>query len=445
MDVVVGIDAGTTYCKAAVVGVGDRRELAQGRAPTPWRPVPTGHELDPEELVGAAAAAVAGALDGVPDARVAGLGVTSMAETGVLLGTGGAPLAPAIAWYDVRGDAEGRELAAAFGEDEFRWRTGLWTSSVATATKLRWLRGHAPDVVRAGRCWLNVAEWIVYRLGGRPVAELSLSCRTGWLDRDRRAWWRDALEWSGGREDLLPELVEAGTPAGAVAGDVLPRARGAVLTVAGHDHFAAALGAGATRAGDVFDSCGSAEAFVRALDGVPERGQVLAAVERGVNVAWHVLPGRRALLGGHRAGLGLDRVLRLLGVGDGGAAREALEARAVALDPPAGVRVDGVADERLAVGGLGWDASPELVWRAAVEEVARLDAELLGVLEQVAGPTARVLVAGGWSRSPSLMAAKRARLGELETVAAAEPGALGAALLAGQAAGVAAAVPGSSS
>lgn len=439
MDVLVGIDAGTTYCKAAVVGAGERRELGHGRAPTPWRPVPTGHELDPEELAGAAVAAVNGALDGVPDARVAGLGVTSMAETGVLLGPDGAPLSPAIAWYDVRGEVQGRELAAAFGEDEFRRRTGLWTSSVATATKLRWLRGHAPEVVRAARCWLNVAEWIVYRLGGRPVAELSLSCRTGWLDRDRRAWWQDVLEWSGGREGLLPELVEAGTPAGAVDGRVLPRARGAVLTVGGHDHFAAALGAGATRPGDVFDSCGSAEAFVRSLDGEIAREQVLTAVERGVNVAWHVLPGRRALLGGYRAGLGLDRVLRLLGLGDGGAAREGLEARALALAPPAEVRVEGIDGERLAIGGLGWDVSPELVWRAAVEEVARLDAELLGVLEQVAGPAGRVLVAGGWSRSPSLMAAKRARLGDLQIVPAREPGALGAALLAGQAAGLGAA------
>jgi hypothetical protein len=171
---------------------------------------------------------------------------------------------------------------------------------------------------------------------------------------------------------------------------------------------------------------------------------VLTAVERGVNVAWHVLPGRWALLGGYRAGLGLDRILHLLGVGSGDA-RSELEARALEVPPEAeGVRVSGLTDELATIAGLGWSPRPEVVWRAAVEEVARLDAAMLAAIEQVAGPTARVLAAGGWSRSPSLMAAKRARLGALENAPAEEPGARGAALLAGQAAGVVD-IPGSSS
>jgi sugar (pentulose or hexulose) kinase len=441
VDVLVGIDAGTTTCKAAAVAVDGGRELAHGHAPTPWWRVPTGHELDPEELVGAAVTAAAGALARVPDPRVVALGVTSMAETGVLLGPGDTPLGPSIAWYDVRGEPEGQQLADAFGEEEFMGRTGLWPSSVATATKLRWLWSRDPDLVRGARCWLNVAEWIVHRLGGRPVAELSLSCRTGWLDRERRSWWRDVLEWSGGPEELLPELVEAGAAVGTVSRG-LPQAQGAVLAVGGHDHLAAAVGAGATLPGDLFDSCGSAEAFVRALDAAPARETALAAVRAGINVGWHVLPGRRALLGGHRAGLGLQRILGLLGVRDG-AARDDLEARALAAPAGAdGLRVEGIVDEEATIHGLGWSPEPELVWRAAVEEVARLDAEMVGAIEQVAGPTARMLAAGGWSRSPALMAAKRARLGDLVAVAAVEPGALGAALLAGRAAGV---VPGASS
>ena len=47
----VGIDVGTSACKAAVVDE-DGRELAHGKAPTPWRQVPTGAEADPEALFG---------------------------------------------------------------------------------------------------------------------------------------------------------------------------------------------------------------------------------------------------------------------------------------------------------------------------------------------------------------------------------------------------------
>ena len=39
----LGLDLGTTSCKAAVVTL-DGRELAHGRAPVPWRRVPTGAE-----------------------------------------------------------------------------------------------------------------------------------------------------------------------------------------------------------------------------------------------------------------------------------------------------------------------------------------------------------------------------------------------------------------
>ena len=40
-DLLVGIDVGTSSCKAAVVDV-EGQELAHGKATTPWRRLPTG-------------------------------------------------------------------------------------------------------------------------------------------------------------------------------------------------------------------------------------------------------------------------------------------------------------------------------------------------------------------------------------------------------------------
>ena len=89
----VGIDIGTTFCKAAVVRAADGTEVAHGAAPTPWTVVPTGAELAPERLLDAAVAATA-AVEHTPGGPVAGVGVTSMAETGVLLDRNGRPKAP---------------------------------------------------------------------------------------------------------------------------------------------------------------------------------------------------------------------------------------------------------------------------------------------------------------------------------------------------------------
>ena len=84
--------------------------------------------------------------------------------------------------------------------------------------------------------------------------------------------------------------------------------------MAGHAHLGASAGAGATQPGDLFDSCGTAEARVRAVPPPVARADVRRLVAAHVTVGWHVLPGRQALLGASRAGLALRRFLALLGV-----------------------------------------------------------------------------------------------------------------------------------
>src|SRR5689334_21138046 len=106
-DLVVGIDVGTTWCKAAAVTL-DGREVAHGRRRTPWDNVPTGAEVDPLALAEAATDAAVNALHRVPGGRAVAVGVCSMGETGVMLDHSGEPLAPGIAWHDTRGEPESK-------------------------------------------------------------------------------------------------------------------------------------------------------------------------------------------------------------------------------------------------------------------------------------------------------------------------------------------------
>ena len=73
-ELLVGIDVGTTLCKAAVVRAADGAEVAYGATRTPWTVVPTGAELAPERLLEAALAATAAALEQAPPARWPGSG-----------------------------------------------------------------------------------------------------------------------------------------------------------------------------------------------------------------------------------------------------------------------------------------------------------------------------------------------------------------------------------
>ena len=308
-DLLLGIDVGTSYCKAAVVEAGAGRELAHGRTATPWRQVPTGAEMDPGALLEAVAAAVAEALAGAPEGRVRGVGVTSMAETGVALGDDDEILAPAIAWHDSRGAGQAAALADELGgAPDFSRRTGLPLTELCSLAKLRWLADHGA-FAKPPRRWLSVAEWVVRGAGGDKITELSLASRTGLLDLAERAPWPDALRAAGLSEGALGEPVFSGTPAGTVGGRVLgSRAGGAVLTVAGMDHPCAGLGVGVSAPGDVLDSCGTAEALVRVVAPPLDLEGVGVSVAHGITVGWHLTPGRQALLGALWSGLALREV-----------------------------------------------------------------------------------------------------------------------------------------
>ena len=137
----------------------------------------------------------------------------------------------------------------------------------------------------------------------------------------------------------------------AAAGPDLPATlRGAVLTVAGHDHPVAAVGCGVV----------GADGGVRLLrhrrgarsrgGRDPAGGAAGRLADRGINTVHHVLAGRRLLLGGTKAGLLLRRTLDLLGAADAGRRAELDAGRPATWTGPSrtdrtGVAVAGAAND----------------------------------------------------------------------------------------------------
>jgi sugar (pentulose or hexulose) kinase len=423
-DLLLGIDVGTSVCKAAVVDA-EGAELAHGQAPTPWTRVPTGAEAEPEALFAAAVSAAGAALADAPEGRVAAIGVTSIAESGVLLDEAGTVLHPAVAWHDARGAAEAEAMARAL--PDFAERTGLPATALCSLAKLKHLG------TRGAARWLNVGEWVVHRLGGRHVAELSLASRTGMLDVERVAPYAEALAWAGLPDDVLGDLVLAGTDAGRGDGAALPGTAGAVLTVAGHDHLVAGVGVGVVAPGDVLDSCGTAEALVRVVAPPLDAAARRRSVQDGLSVGWHVAEGRQVLLGGLWSGLALGEVLDELATGNAG--RAELDAGALATAPgdaPA-LELELHSLERPPLRLPG--GPPAAVWRAAIDTVAREVEAMLAHIDALAGPHTKVVVTGGWARDAAVLDSKR-RLGAMQAPPVVEAGCRGAALLAGVAAGL---------
>jgi sugar (pentulose or hexulose) kinase len=433
----VGIDVGSTRVKALVIDL-DGRELFGGHVETPWRITSSGAEAAPEDIYEAVLAATRSALAGASERRVLGVGVTGMAEALALLGGRGRAVAPAIAWYDGRGEQERDELEQQFGTDRFTSLTGLPVSTTASIVKLRWIRRHVPGAA-AARCALSVPEYIAHRLGGMRAAELSLASRTGLLDVGRARWATELFEWAGLSESLFPAALLAGSLLGTVVDPPvgLSQLRGAAIAMGGQDHQCAAVGAGVLSPREVLNSCGTAEAFVRSIAPLGP-SDLIAAVATGVGVGCHVIPGYQAVLAGRPFGLVLAPVYDLFGWEDGPGTRSARGASAgetAPLDAELSFSFDE-ATGRSCLAGIGPGVSASQAKEVAADEVLRRSFDLYAAVERLGGPVDRVVMTGGWARVGGLDRRKIERFPGACFAAVREPGARGAALFSGLAAGL---------
>ena len=420
----VGVDVGTTRVKAGVIGL-DGAEVSRAAVPTVWERTPTGAQARPDDFVQAVRDVLAATLANAPPGEILGLGVTSMAETAVLVGPDGRAVGPAVAWYDRRAEAEVERMELALTRAEVDRQTGLGIGPIPTVVMLRWLMRADPSL-RGAVSVLSVAEWVVHSLGGSIAAEPSLASRTGALSINGRRWWPEVIGWAGLPESIFPDLMPAGSSWGRVRGEsgALERLGGAALTVAGHDHLVAAIGSGVTSAGQVMDSCGTAEALVRAIPAVGARDPS-EGLSRGIATGWHVLADHYCLLAGLPLGIDLTPLLARLGASHRGGRASLDDAALASIDgSPADAELSPAAGE----------------WLAALRgTVGRASAALAG-LEDLGGPVEELRISGGWAANPVLRRLKTEAFPNTVYPRVVEAGARGAALLAGKAAGAFASV-----
>jgi sugar (pentulose or hexulose) kinase len=438
-DLLLGVDIGTSDTKVLATTL-DGREIAWVAAATRWNTrAGSLTETDPDQLYNAVLAlagqAVAAAERLSGPVRVRGIATTGLGEAGVLLDGQRSPVYPIIAWFDPRGSQEFEKFDTDVLE-QFRGRTGLPLSSLASVAKLAWMRGQGTNL--AGHTWLSVPEYLAYRLTGNLAAEYSLAARTGLLDQDTSAVWPAAVQALGADNQILPPLVTAGTPLGRVVrvtGTVPEVLVDAVVTVAGHDHPVAAVGSGAVGPDVAFDSFGTAQVLLRSTPkGLDYPGRERLALA-GINTFHHVIGDRRILVAGTRSGLLLRRTLNLLGITDN-AGREALDAAAMAESANAcGISVAGARNDdgtlRITV---DTDASsPAGLWLAVLAHGTREVDSLLDVMAAEVGPFAETVVAGGWTRMRSVRRAKENALPAVRFANRGQAGAFGAAMFASHA------------
>ncbi len=425
----IGIDVGTTSVKVlATVPDGDRTVSVS--RDLPWRSTREGTEIEPDVLFHVVLDAVTSALDDLSADRVDRLGIASFAESVVLLDFDGRAVYPLVAWRDPRGSIEAAELATVRSDADFSRMTGLPLSNLCTAVKTRALIGNAYLGPRVGTV-LSVADWLAFRPTGQTSFDLSLASRTGWLQLRDRTWDATLVEWSGLKLRVMPQLARSGAPRGTVGAGVADGLTGALVVVASVDHLVAAVGGDTASAGSIWDSCGTAEAFVRTSD--PLSDDVERAVAVGLTVGWHVVPDQFAVLGALRSGYAFSRLLHLVDV-HSASELAALESQSTERDSESSAVVFGdVFSDTYSMARLTSTTTPIDVWSDLVAHIVATGSRMVDEIDRLCGAHGRFVIGGGWSTSRILMNSKTA-LHPATTCAQPElRGALGAAMLAAEA------------
>jgi xylulokinase len=313
MDVFVGLDLGTTNCKALAIDL-EGQPVTSLSLPTPARDSQISTpEYDADELWLSVVKLLRGLVEKLPaGSTVAGLAVASMGESGVLIDAQGEPLAPVFTWYDRRTVPWMAWWGERIAEDELYRITGLPLDHIYSACKIQWLHENAPQAFARGRSWLSISDWITFRLTGQAFTSTSQASRSMLFDLRRRDWSAEMCDIAGIPLAILPQPLNAGEVAGrvsAAAARVTGLPDGVPVSVGGHDHICAALAAGAVTSERILDSAGTAEAIMVTLDSPVYRPGIATS---GLCCGCHTVRDRYYLLGGFIAGGALAWVSRML-------------------------------------------------------------------------------------------------------------------------------------
>jgi gluconokinase len=267
MDVLVGLDAGTTATKAVTAGPDSVvRDVVSVGYPL-LVPSPGWAELDPRRLMRAAVEALTDVVRAAQDRgdRVVGLSLSAAMHGLVPLTKDGTPLGPLATWADSRASAQAAALRADGRAQGLHARTGTPVHPMSPIVKLAWWAEQDPELMRSTARWGGVKELLVSALCGRSdVVDLSCASATGGYDLAAGRWDAEALEVAGVREGQLSEVVPTTHVLDGLRSDVA-RATGLPadlpVVIGASDGVLANLGIGAVRSNVAAVSLGTSGAM----------------------------------------------------------------------------------------------------------------------------------------------------------------------------------------
>jgi xylulokinase len=264
----LGIDVGTTGCKAVAFDESGRIVASAYREYPLQFPQPGWIELDSNRVMASCREVIREVGSRTKKDPVKAFAIASQGEAVTPVGKNGKYLHPGVVTFDART----APLVAWWEERMPRSRifeiSGMPLHGMYTASKILWWKQKRPDVFRKAARFLCYEDLLFHAMGFSPAIDASLAARTMLYDMEQETWSDELLKVVGIESDRLAEVYPSGTVIGELgtkSAKEFGLPAGCVAVTGGHDQPCGALGAGVVEPNVGLYATGTVECITPAL------------------------------------------------------------------------------------------------------------------------------------------------------------------------------------
>lgn len=295
MSQLLGIDLGTTSFKAVVfdengtmltssrVSPPDEIVLIDGFRVTVWKP---------KKLWDAMCELIRRAVEPLSNSAIDALAIAELGLVGFPVDSAGNAIYAGVTWIDPSAPPSSAFAGCGLDHATLFGITGNHLSPIYPPAWITWMLEHEPAYAHGMARWLNVGDYVAFRLCGEMALDYSMGSQTTTLDQHSLTLRPDLLRAMGLEVTLFPAPRQSGT----LLGQVKPQSasetglrEGLPVVLGGADFICGAYAAGFLDAGDAAILTGTWENVVVCSD-KPQLGQKL--MECGAICDAHVAPRR---------------------------------------------------------------------------------------------------------------------------------------------------------
>ncbi len=287
----LGIDVGTTGCKAAAFSLAGELLISAYEEYDLLRRRPGWAELDGEQVWRCVKRLIGQVAAQTSSDPVRAVSISSLGEAMVPVNAHREILAPSLLNFDGRGEEYVPALEKSLPAEFLYPVNGNTLGNHYSLTKLLWVKEHQPEVYATADKFLHWGALIAYMLGAEAALDYSLANRTLLFDIDRKEWSGEILRLTGLDAGKLPRLVPSGTPVGEVSKQVareLGLPGGVIIASGAHDQCANAVGCGVIEEGNAVLGMGTYLCITPVFRQRKEPARMIAS---GLNTEHHAVPG----------------------------------------------------------------------------------------------------------------------------------------------------------